>query len=418
VRRELEELALALKDAFNISAFIETGTWKAQTTKWASENFQKVYSIEIDEGYHNRAKGLGIKAEFILGSSADELPKIVKRLKKPAIFWLDAHACKDQHTLTDPCPLITELAAIKKSGLKHLLLIDDAKYFIERHPIDPLQWPSLEEVKAALPEGYEVVIWRAAIVAMPAEAMPIVKRFVDPQKLEVTVLTSNNYLRCLPPFAYLFNKFWSNQQPVKVVRYEIRPNNLPANFSNYAIGQQSDYTWSSGLIKYLKYHNGDLALLMLEDYFIDNLVDTRAIRAAWDYMNRHPEIAKIDLSGDRLKVPHTPYVHPTLGIDSPAIQSAPDSPFQTSLQAAIWRKDFLLRFLNPKESPWQFEKMGTKRVIRAREAGEFEGLILGFKNPPLSYVNAIGGEGQNPGEWDRKKIGPGLWGELAGRGLV
>jgi hypothetical protein len=411
MRRELEELALALKDAFNISTFIETGTWKAQTTKWASENFQKVYSIEIDEGYHNRAKGLGIKAEFILGSSADELPKVVKRLKKPAIFWLDAHACKDQHTLTDPCPLITELEAIKKSGLKHLLLIDDAKYFIERHPIDPLQWPSLDEVKAALPDGYEVLIWQAAIVAMPAEAMPIVRRFVDPQKLEVTVLTSNNYLRCLPPFAYLFNKFWSNQQPVKVVRYEIRPNNLPANFSNYAIGQQGDYSWSSGLIKYLKYHNGELVLLMLEDYFIDSRVSIKAIQSAWDFMITQPGIAKIDLTGDRLKVPHE-YLSELF------IQTAKDAPFQTSLQAAIWRKDFLLKFLNPKESPWQFEKMGTKRVIRAREAGEFNGLILGFKNPPLSYVNAIGGEGKNPGEWDRKKIGPGLWGELAGRGLV
>jgi hypothetical protein len=411
VRRELEELALALKDAFNISAFIETGTWKAQTTKWASENFQKVYSFEIDEGYHNRARGLGIKAEFILGSSADELPKVVKRLKKPAIFWLDAHACKDQHTLTDPCPLITELESIKKSGLKHLLLIDDAKYFIERHPIDPLQWPSLDEVKAALPDGYEVLIWQAAIVAMPAEAMPIVRRFVDPQKLEVTVLTSNNYLRCLPPFAYLFNKFWSNQQPVKVVRYEIRPNNLPANFSNYAIGQQGDYSWSSGLIKYLKYHNGELVLLMLEDYFIDSRVSIKAIQSAWDFMITQPGIAKIDLTGDRLKVPHE-YLSELF------IQTAKDAPFQTSLQAAIWRKDFLLKFLNPKESPWQFEKMGTKRVIRAREAGEFNGLILGFKNPPLSYVNAIGGEGKNPGEWDRKKIGPGLWGELAGRGLV
>jgi hypothetical protein len=418
MRRELEELALALKDAFNISTFIETGTWKAQTTKWASENFQKVYSIEIDEGYHNRAKGLGIKAEFILGSSADELPKVVKRLKKPAIFWLDAHACKDQHTLTDPCPLITELAAIKKSGLKHLLLIDDAKYFIERHPIDPLQWPSLEEVKAALPDGYEVVIWQAAIVAMPAEAMPVVRRFVDPQKLEVTVLTSNDYLRCLPPFAYLFNKFWSNQQPVKVVRYEIRPNNLPANFSNYAIGQQSDYTWSSGLIKYLQYHNGELILLMLEDYFIDSRVNVELIQKAWDRMQKSASILKIDLTNDRLKAPHLPVSELNSFANLGVIKSTPDAPFQTSLQAAIWRKDFLLKFLNPKENPWQFEKTGTKRVIRAREAGEFDGLILGFKNPPLSYVNAVGGEGQNPGEWDRKKIGPGLWGELSGRGLV
>jgi hypothetical protein len=412
MRQELEQLSLALRDAFNISTFIETGTWKANTTRWASEHFKSVYSIEIDKGYHERAKGLGISARFVLGNSKDELPKIVKRLKKPALFWLDAHACKEQHTLTQVCPLLEELESIKASGLPHLLLIDDAKYFIERHQADSIQWPSLAKIKAALPGGYEVVIWQAAIIAVPTEAMKVVKTFVDPEQLEVTVLTSNDYLRCLPAFAYLFNKFWSGQ-PAKIVRYEIRPHNLPPNFTNFAIGNQADYTWSSGLIKYLQHHNGDLILLMLEDYFLDRKVDAKAVSRGWEMMLRHPEVSKIDLTNDRLKVAHNPT---TLNVGM--VTSDNGAPFQTSLQAAIWRKDFLLRFLDPKETPWQFEKNGTKRVLDARARGEFNGLILGFKQPPMSYINAVGGEGSNSDKWDRKKFPSWMWNELSGRGLV
>ena len=415
MRKELEEMALALGDDFNIKTFIETGTWKAQTTTWASQNFEKVVTIEADNGYYERAKSLGLSnTRFILGDSATELVKVVKRLKAPAIFWLDAHKCNDRPTVeTSECPLLVELKAIKATGLAHLILIDDARYFIGRpeYPHDPTQWPTMDEVKAALPAGYETVIWQAAIIAVPTEAMPVVKRFVDPQKMEVIVPASNAYLHCLPPFAYLFNKFWGANQPVKVVRYEIRPRNLPGNFTNFAIGIQDDYTWSSGLIKYLQHHNGELVLLMLEDYFIDGQVGAKAIQSIWDFMRTEPGIAKVDLTGDRLKVPHT-------HLTELFVQSADDAPFQTSIQAAIWRKDFLLKFLDPTENPWQFERRGTKRAIKARQSGEFNGLILGCKKPPLSYINAVGGEGNNPGEWDLKKMPQWMVKELKGRGLM
>lgn len=407
MRKELEELSVALRDKFNVTTFIETGLFKGDTAKWAAEHFNNVVSIEIDEGYIQRAKERGIRAKIIQGDSAVELPKVVKRLKKPAIFWLDAHKCKDRNTAVDKCPLLAELAAIRETGLRHLVLIDDARYFVERiHP----EWPTMDEIKAALPDDYTAIVWQAAIIAVPTEAMSVVRRFVEPEKLEVVVLTSNNYLHCLPPFAYLFNKFWSINQPVKVVRYEVRPRNLPGNFSSFAIGNQADYTWSSGLKKYLQHHNGELVLLMLEDYFLDSSVHQENVKAAWKLMTHHPGIAKIDLTNDRLKVAHSDH-------DDTFIVSASDAPFQTSLQAAIWRKEFLLKFLDPTENPWQFERRGTKRVITAREKGE-EGLILGFKRPPMSYVNAIGGEGNNPGAWDTKKIPQWTMNELRGRGLV
>jgi hypothetical protein len=411
----LKELGLALRDTYNLDTFIETGTYRAYTSSWASGQFKNVITIEADEGLHKRAQ-MSHKdkknIKFILGDSATELAKVLKRRKKPALIWLDAHWCKSGDSPRPECPLREELQAILESGVEHFILIDDARLF-ENPPNE--QWPTLEEINKSLPDFYTSEIWNDAIIAFPIKATSLVTGFTTPKpvesKLEPVVLTSNNYLRCLPPFAYLFNQFWGKEQAVKVVRYEIRPHNLPANFTNYAIGKQEDYTWSSGLIKYLKDHEGELILLMLEDYFLDGRVNIDEVKRAWDCITHFPEVAKIDLTNDRLKVPHSRW-------DDRFIQSAPDAPFQTSLQAAIWRKDFLLRFLDPDENPWQFERRGTKRVITAREAGTFDGLILGFKQPPMSYVNAVGGEGQNSDKWDRKKFPSWMWSELEGRGLV
>jgi hypothetical protein len=399
----LRDLGLALRDGLDISTFVETGTYKAVTTEWAADHFQKVITVEANRGFFERATKIHANRKnirFVFGDSLDQLPRIVKRLRKPAIIWLDAHKCRFEDSLTaSECPLVEELKAIRDTGIDHLILIDDARMFIEPppEPYDPAQWPTLNQVAELLPPGYQYTIWNDAIIAGPVEAMQIVNRFTEPDLLQVVVLTSNKYVHCLPPFAYLFNRFWDAGQAVKVVRYDVRPPKMPGNFTNFAVGIQEDYTWARGLQKYLAYHTSDLILLMLEDYFIDKPVNVQAIQKAWQFMMDNPEVAKVDLTDDRLKVEHDSF-------DEVFVRSNGLSQFQTSLQAAIWRKDYLLRFLHPDENPWQFERRGTKRVIAARRMGNFAGLILGFKKPPLSYVNAKGGEGTQPGEWDFKKI--------------
>lgn len=418
----LRDLGLALRDELNITTFIETGTYKAQTSQWAAENFKKVVTIEAHQDFHDRARGIFKDQKHvrcIFGDSLTELPKVIKRLKKPTILWLDAHKCRFEDSLTaSECPLLEELKAIVATGVNHVILIDDARMFIEPppEPYDPAQWPTLAEVKALLPANYDVSIWNDAIIAVPPEAVETVRRFTSPSKYEVIVLTSNKYVHCLPAFTYLFNKFWDAGQQVKVVRYDVRPAKMPGNFSNFAVGNQDDYSWSSGLRKYLIHHNDDLIILLLEDYFIDGPVDKQRIEQIYKFMKLRPEIAKIDLTDDRIKVTHRPYTADIYGLD--LVESGPNTQFQTSLQAAIWRKDFLLQFLNDKENAWQFEKQGTKRIIDAREAGEFDGYILGCQEPPLTYINAKGGEGNHPHLWDFKKFPDWMKVELRHKGLL
>jgi hypothetical protein len=419
----LRDLGLALKNEFSITTFVETGTYKGQTAAWAAEHFKRVVTIEAHDPHYRRARGLAHKKkniECVFGDSRVKLKGVISRLRKPALVWLDAHWCGSyEQSLNTPgeCPLIDELKVLKKYATQHFILIDDARLFVEPppKPHDPEQWPTYAEILKLLPENYYVTIWHDAIIAVPQEAAEIVRRFTTTSEMKVVVLTSNKYVHCLPPFAYLFNKFWDAGQEVKVVRYDVRPPKLSGNFSNLAVGRQEDYTWSQGLMNYLAHHSDDLILLMLEDYFIDKPVNTEIIKQCWQLMRWKTEIAKIDLTDDRLKVGHSAW---NSGTALSLVKSDDDAPFQTSLQAAIWRKDFLLRFLEPSENAWQFEKRGTKRIIKARQGGEFDGLILGCYKPPLSYINAKGGEGKHPGEWDFKKFPGWMKKELREKRLI
>lgn len=219
------------------------------------------------------------------------------------------------------------------------------------------------------------------------------------------VLTSNDYVNILPGFAYLFNKFYPNQE-VTVVRYDVRPPKLPENFKQFAVGQQSNYSWSGGLKRYLEDIEDEFVLLMLEDYYLDKNVDVVMIEHIITEMMIDPKIAKIDLTNDRSKVEHKK-------ISEFYIQSDINAPFLASVQAAIWRRDFLIAILNNKDNAWQFEKnKRTKKYLTDHKA-----VILGCVNPPMSYVNAVGGEGNKPGQYDLKKFPQWMIDELKEKGV-
>lgn len=415
-----EKLALLLRDGCNLQHFVETGTYRANTAQWAGKNFAHVVTIEGHPPYHERAVRV---LEYLpnvtplLGNSGDLLAEALPA--EPALVWLDAHWMGNlEQSLVSgmECPILEEIAALNASPVPHCILIDDARLFLRgpERTAHARQWPDYEQLKALLHAGpYPrfVTVHEDVIIAVPAEAAPLVRQYTGRDAPLVAVLTSNQYVGCIPGFAYLFNKYWSDRQPVQIVRYEQRVPWKPANFDNFAIGNQSDYTWSSGVLRWLKYVNDTHVIVLLEDYFIDRPVDVARINRLWDTMRQHPEIAKIDLTDDRLKVGHSDY-------GDGLILSDENAPFQTSVQAAIWRVDFLMRFLHPSENPWQFEKKGTNRVRAARRAGTFDGLILGCAEPPLHYVNAVGGEGNQPGQFDRKKFPPELWRELESKRLV
>jgi len=71
---------------------------------------------------------------ILQGQSGEVLPEVLKNIDKPCLFWLDAHysggsTAKGQENT----PVIQELECIlnHKNANEHIILIDDARLFID-----------------------------------------------------------------------------------------------------------------------------------------------------------------------------------------------------------------------------------------------------------------------------------------------
>lgn len=413
------ELAVKLRDAAGLRWLVETGTYKGGTARWAATAFEHVVSIEgyrpqYDKNVHDFGNTPNLR--LVYGDSRTELAKALP--PEPVLLWLDAHWLGNydisRETPGGECPLREELKSVRASDL---VLIDDARLFVNppNRAYDPHQWPTIAEIKALLPGRY-IAIFEDVIIAIPHEYKNVVEAHMQYPTIQVVVATSNKYCHLIAPFAHYFDKFWDNQIPVTVVRYDVRP--PKTRFYNIAVGNQADFTWSAGIAAYLDLQTQpawhfapDLFVFMLEDYFLSAPANAELIRQLWRYMADHPEIAKIDLSGDVQKRGHSDYGE--VG-NAKLVKADDDSLYQTSTQAAIWRREYMRRYLRKNEDTWQFERAGSKRVIKDRQSkgDKTPGLVLGVGPAPLAYINAVGGEGKAPGQYDLRKIPAWMQAEL------
>lgn len=150
-----KDIVLDIIKEITIDNFIETGTFKGETTFWASDYFPQVYTIEISREISNETAQRSKKKNitFIVGDSKDELPKLVPTLKGRSFFWLDGHWCTGGGGKDTECPLIDELESISMCK-DSVIFIDDARCFLGPLPAphDSEKWPKIDSVFAKCKE--------------------------------------------------------------------------------------------------------------------------------------------------------------------------------------------------------------------------------------------------------------------------
>lgn len=128
---------------FNIGTLIETGTFHGKMVKNVLRYFGKIYSIEISKDLYNEvSQWIPEHVELINGDSSIELPKLMDRIDRKSLFWLDSHWCKNESGKGPiNCPILDELNCILRQPYEHVLLMDDARLFGRDG------WPRLNDVK-------------------------------------------------------------------------------------------------------------------------------------------------------------------------------------------------------------------------------------------------------------------------------
>jgi len=180
-------LALWLRDRLGAQVFVETGTNLASTITWAAQNFDRAITVEADKGLYDRARvrlAPFANVELLFGSSDQQLVPIVAGLSGPGVMWLDAHwSGEGTAGIEMECPLLQEIDAVDAGAFQHVVLIDDARLFVNppRQPHKQEHWPAIGDVVAKLharfPDAY-VMIFDDVIVRVPATLQAPLERFV------------------------------------------------------------------------------------------------------------------------------------------------------------------------------------------------------------------------------------------------
>lgn len=203
--------------------------------------------------------------------------------------------------------------------------------------------------------------------------------------MQIAVITSDKTMWALRPLAYTFRVYWSVELDVLVGGYTVPPFELTPHYWRFrSLGDFSDYPsnkWSDGLIKFLDSMSDDLVLLHFDDFWLTRPVDHKAINIAQGYMNNHPNVARFDLTSDRLYAAGIKDIGNAGHLD--LIEAPHDSPYNFSYQSAIWRRESLLSVIVPGESAGESEINSNARMM----AKGYD--VVGTRQIPLRYCVAV-----------------------------
>lgn len=118
--------------------------------------------------------------------------------------------------------------------------------------------------------------------------------------------------------------------------------------------------WSERLKFVLKQIKTDYILLFLEDYWLDSKVDVNRFNEILNWMDKHSDVANVCF-----------YPLPGKNIDDGALSGFELRPkaadYKFSCQVAVWRRKDLIKYLKDKETPWEFEIIGSLRSEKYKE---------------------------------------------------
>jgi len=123
------------------------------------------------------------------------------------------------------------------------------------------------------------------------------------------------------------------------------------------INKGEDKSFSNSLMSYLEEIEDEYFILMLDDFVILEEVNNEDIKKAFDFIKSN--------KGVYLRLAPNPKGDIKINKDFSLIDVKSKVPYITSLQMAIWKKEFLMKLLKYDFNPWEFEiKAGkTKEAL-------------------------------------------------------
>ena len=174
------------------------------------------------------------------------------------------------------------------------------------------------------------------------------------------ILSCDRNIELIPMFLRNLSKYWpqySKEIYINTESKKVSSDRYSLIFPSYV--SDSNTPWAERLYRFLDEYPYEYVLFVLDDFILGDYVDEEEIKRIHEIMQKNKKIACFNFMEtyrDALDSTGVGYERYYL--------KRKDAEFRINLQAAIWRKDFLMRFIRKHENPWQFETWGSIRSRR------------------------------------------------------
>ena len=160
---------------------------------------------------------------------------------------------------------------------------------------------------------------------------------------------------------------------ITILGYSTPSFDLPPNVKFTSLGSDRGPSfWSTDLRGYFESINDDFFIYLNDDGVIVKKV----------FLEEIENISKLlDSKVGRLSLTHDLFARPYEDVNDMVIESSQTSNYRCSTQYSIWNRKYLLKYLEPGLTPWQFE---TKQSQKSKNDGY---KILGLKNPIFHFLH-------------------------------
>lgn len=171
-------------------------------------------------------------------------------------------------------------------------------------------------------------------------------------EMAILISSCDKYQDVWSPFFSFFFKYWEDC-PYNIYLLTNHLKFEHPKVKSICVGDDRD--WSSSFRKAINSIDEQYLMVLIEDYFLLNDVNTDVINDFFNYMlEREVDYFRLFPCPGPGKI--------TDNIGSHKIGTiASGEPYRTSLQAAIWNKELIDKILVDGESAWEFEVDGSKR---------------------------------------------------------
>lgn len=163
------------------------------------------------------------------------------------------------------------------------------------------------------------------------------------------ILTSDKTCEILPVMMYLVDKYWDYD--VKILGFSKYDD---SRFVSIANKQESIQKWTRYLYDYFSKIDDEYVTIILDDFFLLDYPDQSAFESAFSYLNKE-EVKRVELGITSSICHYKKY-------DKDFLAYTQASDYRITCQPSIWKREYLLEFLNNDWTPWEFEVKGSDQA--------------------------------------------------------